>query len=90
MGRVHYSKIKIKTVQEQVEVEEQDGADFTIHSAPQLVEEVQVDVEAPNVSASKIIDIESDAHSEELSGYRLLDITILNNIMNKLVSISER
>ena len=80
--RVHYSKIK--SVQEQVEVEEEDGADFTIHSAPKLVEKVQVEVEAPTASASKIIDIEPDAHSEELSGYRLMDITILNNIMNSL------
>ena len=52
--RVHDSEIK--TVQEQV--------DFTIHLAPELVEEVQVDVEAPTASASKIIDIEPDAHSE--------------------------
>ena len=48
------------------------------------MEEVQVNVEASIASASKIIGIEPDAHSEELSGYRLMDITILNNIMNSL------
>ena len=65
-----------------VQVEDQ-GA----HSAPELVEDgaAAVYCEATTTaSSSKILDIGSEFHPDILSGYRLMDVNILDGIFNCL------
>ena len=70
-----------------VQVEDQ-GAQSSINSAPELVEDgcaAAVYCEATTTaSSSKILDIGSESHPDILSGYRLMDVNILG-IFNCLV-----
>ena len=69
-----------------VQVEDQ-GAHSSINSAPKLVEgAAAVYSEATTTaSSSKILDIGSASHPDILSGYRLIDVNILDGIFNCLV-----
>ena len=69
-----------------VQVEDQ-GAHSSINSAPELVEDgaAAVYCEATTTaSPSKILDIGSESHPYILSGYRLIDVNILDGIINCL------
>ena len=69
-----------------VQVEDQ-WAHSSINSAPELVEDgaAAVYCEATTTaSSSKILDIGSESHPDILSGYRLMDVNILDGIFNCL------
>ena len=69
-----------------VQVEDQ-VAHSSINSAPELVEDgtAAVYCEATTTaSSSKILDIGSESHPDILSGYRLMDVNILDGIFNCL------
>ena len=69
-----------------VQVEDQ-GAHSSINSAPELVEDgaAAVYCEATTTaSSSNILDIGSESHPDILSGYRLMDVNILDGIFNCL------
>ena len=68
-----------------VQVEDQ-GAHSSINSAPELVEDgvTAVYCEATTTASSKILDIGSESHPDILSGYRLMDVNILDGIFNCL------
>ena len=69
-----------------VQVEDQ-GAHSSINSAPELVEDgaAAVYCEATTTASfSKILDIGSASHPDILSGYRLMDVNILDGIFNCL------
>ena len=69
-----------------VQVEDQ-GAHSSINSAPELVEDGAAAVyceETTTAYSSKILDISSESHPDILSGYRLMDVNILDCIFNCL------
>ena len=69
-----------------VQVEDQ-GAHSSINAAPELVEDgaTAVYCEATTTaSSSKILDIGSESHPDILSGYRLMDVYILDGIFDCL------
>ena len=69
-----------------VQVEDQ-WAHSSINSAPELVEDgaAAVYCEATTTaSSSKTLDIGSESHPDILSGYRLMDVNILDGIFNCL------
>ena len=86
MGKRKYHS-KRKSINDTVVQVEDQGADSSINSAPELVEDgaAAVYCEATTTaSSSKILDIGSESHPDILSGYRLRDVNILDGIFNCL------
>ena len=84
--RKYHGKRKSINNETVVQVEDQ-GVHSSINSAPELVEDgaAAVYCEATTTaSSSKILDIGSESHPYILSGYRLMDVNILEGIFNCL------
>ena len=84
--RKYHGKRKSINDETVVQVEDQ-GAHSSINSAPELVEDgaAAVYCEATTTaSSSKTLDIGSESHPDLLSGYRLMDVNILDGIFNCL------
>ena len=84
--RKYHGKRKSINDETFVQVEDQ-GAHSSINSAPELVEDgaAAVYCEATTTaSSSKILDIGSESHPDILSGYRLMDVNIVDGIFNCL------
>ena len=92
--RKYHGEKKKQTDDVDVHIEEASAsdADFTVGSSSNTIEKLSEDVqELPEVvhtqtiSAAKVVDIEIEPTTEVLSGYRLMDVSILADVLLSLV-----